>query len=75
MSEQPQSGTGKTAGLPGGNADPRTSDITDDERDETVAAAADVAPLSIFAEGSDVRVAPRTRPPSPAPAEHAGVPG
>ncbi len=54
MSEQPQTGTGKTAGLPGGNADPRTSQITDDERDETVAMG-DVAPPDSDAEGSDVR--------------------
>jgi hypothetical protein len=54
MSEQPQSGTGTTAGLPGANADPRTSDISDDERDETVATA-DVAPPDSDAQGSDVR--------------------
>ena len=54
MSEQPQTGTGKTAGLPGGNADPRTSETTDDERDETVAMG-DVAPPDSDAEGSDVR--------------------
>lgn len=39
----PQSGVGKTGGLPGANADPRTAEITDDERDETVAMS-DVAP-------------------------------
>ena len=54
MSEQPQTGTGKTAGLPGENADPQTSQITDDERDETVAMG-DVAPPDSDAEGSDVR--------------------
>ena len=54
MSEQPQSGTGKTAGLPGSNADPRTSELTDDERDETVATA-DVATPDSDAGGSDVR--------------------
>ena len=54
MSEQPQTGTGKTAGLPGGNADPRTSETTDDERDETVAMG-DVAPPDSDAAGSDVR--------------------
>ncbi len=54
MTEQPQSGTGKTAGLPGGNADPRTSDITDDERDETVATA-DVAPPDSDGQDADVR--------------------
>ncbi len=43
MSEQPQTGAGKTAGLPGANADPVTAETTDDERDETVATA-DVAP-------------------------------
>jgi hypothetical protein len=52
MSEQPQSGTGKTAGLPGGNADPRTAEVTDDERDESVAMA-DVAPPDSGAEGAD----------------------
>ena len=54
MSEQPQTGTGKTAGLPGANADPQTRQITDDERDETVAMG-DVAPPDSDAEGSDVR--------------------
>ena len=54
MSEQPQTGTGKTAGPPGGNADPRTAEITDDERDESVATA-DVAPPDSDASGSDVR--------------------
>ena len=54
MSEQPQSGTGKTAGLPGGNADPRASEIPSDERDETVATA-DVAPPASDAEGTDLR--------------------
>jgi len=45
MSEQPhpQTGAGKTAGLPGQNADPVTSKLSDDERDESVAMA-DVAP-------------------------------
>ena len=43
MSEQPQTGTGKTAGLPGANADPRNAETSDDERDETVAMG-DVAP-------------------------------
>ncbi len=54
MSEQPQTGTGKTAGLPGGNADPRTAETTDDERDETVATA-DVAPPDSDAQGTDLR--------------------
>ena len=54
MSEQPQTGTGTTAGLPGANADPRASETTDDERDETVAAA-DAAPPDSDGEGSDVR--------------------
>jgi hypothetical protein len=40
---QPESTPGKTAGLPGENATPQNSQITDDERDETVSAA-DVAP-------------------------------
>lgn len=35
MIEQP--GTGKTAGLPGEHADQQTAEMTDDERDETVA--------------------------------------
>jgi len=45
MTEQPhqQTGAGKTAGLPGQNADPATSELSDDERDETVAMG-DVAP-------------------------------
>ena len=34
---------GTTGGLPGENADPRNSEVTDDERDETVSTA-DVAP-------------------------------
>jgi hypothetical protein len=44
MTEQTptQSGVGKTGGLPGQNADPRMSELSDDERDETVAMA-DVA--------------------------------
>ena len=50
MSEQPQTGTGKTAGLPGDHADPRTAQITDDERDETVAMG-DVAPPDGDGEG------------------------
>jgi hypothetical protein len=52
MSEQTpnQSGAGKTAGLPGQNADPQTAEITDDERDETVSMA-DVTP----AEEDDLR--------------------
>ncbi len=46
MSEQTstQSGAGKTGGLPGQNADPRTAEISDDERDETVATAGVASP-------------------------------
>lgn len=40
---QPQQGTGKTAGLPGENADPRNSEIPDDQLDSTVRMG-DVAP-------------------------------
>ena len=44
MSEStPETGTGATAGLPGENAAPQNSEITPDERDETVAMG-DVAP-------------------------------
>lgn len=41
-----QAGTGKTAGLPGEHADPQTAEVTDDERDETVAMG-DVAPPAL----------------------------
>ena len=54
MTEQPQTGTGTTAGLPGQNADPRTAEITDDERDETVSMG-DVAPLDGDGQGDSGR--------------------
>lgn len=41
---QPQQGTGKTAGLPGENADPRNSEVPDDQLDSTVLRG-DVAPV------------------------------
>lgn len=41
---QPQHGAGKTAGLPGDNADPRNSEIPDDQLRDTVSGAG-VAPL------------------------------
>lgn len=41
---QPQQGTGKTAGLPGANADPRTSEAPEDQLRDTVAMG-DVASL------------------------------
>ncbi len=50
MTDQPQTGTGKTAGLPGANADARTADIIEDERGETVAMGG-VAPLDSDGEG------------------------
>ena len=44
MSQQPhETSTGATAGLPGENAAPQNTELTDDERDETVAMG-DVAP-------------------------------
>ena len=42
--------TGATAGLPGDNSAPQNSRTTDDERDETVAAA-DVAPVEDDGQG------------------------
>jgi len=33
---QPQQGTGKTGGLPGANADPRTAEVPDDQLRDTV---------------------------------------
>ena len=51
MSDQPS--TGATAGLSGGNADPRTAGLSSDERDETVATA-DVAPPDSDGEDADV---------------------
>ncbi len=45
MSEQTgrQEGLGKTGGLPGHHADPRTRELPEDQRDDTVAMG-DVAP-------------------------------
>lgn len=45
MSDQTgrQEGLGKTGGLPGHHADPRTRELSEDERDDTVAMG-DVAP-------------------------------
>jgi hypothetical protein len=42
---------GRTSGLPGENAAPATSEVTDDERDETVSAA-DVAPVDADDDGT-----------------------
>lgn len=36
MTTTPQKGPGKTGGLPGENADPRTETISEDERADTV---------------------------------------
>jgi len=41
---QPQQGTGKTGGLPGANADPRNSEVSDDQLRDTVGGG-DVAPV------------------------------
>jgi len=53
MSEQPN-GPGATSGLPGENADPRTSEITEDERDDSVSMA-DVAPPDADGQGDSGR--------------------
>ncbi|MFP5347159.1 MAG: hypothetical protein ACLGIA_09035 [Actinomycetes bacterium] len=45
----PQEGLGKTGGLPGANADPRASELTDQERESTVAGG-DVSPEARAAE-------------------------
>lgn len=41
---QPQQGVGKTGGLPGENADPRTAEVDESELGDTVAMG-DVAPV------------------------------
>ena len=51
----PERSAGATGGLPGANAAPQNSELSDDERDETVATA-DVAPVD--AGGADAGAAP-----------------
>lgn len=46
-----QHGTGKTGGLPGENADPRTRELPEDELDDTVQMG-DVAPVKEDRTGS-----------------------
>ena len=78
MSDAPrESSSGATAGLPGANAAPQNSELTDDERDETVAMGG-VAPLPADDEAPPRRTgdSPPVAPGDAAPVvpEYAGVP-